>query len=141
MTGDWEAAAQRWRAVGCPYEAAIALADGDRETSLRAALDELGRLGARPAAAVVGRRLRELGVRGVARGPRPATRANPANLTARELEVLALVAEGLRNADIAQRLFISAKTVEHHVSAILSKLGARTRSEAARAAARLGIGA
>jgi DNA-binding NarL/FixJ family response regulator len=77
----------------------------------------------------------------VARGPRPATRANPANLTARELEVLALVAEGLRNADIAQRLFISAKTVEHHVSAILSKLGARTRSEAARAAARLGIGA
>jgi DNA-binding CsgD family transcriptional regulator len=141
LAGDWEAAASRWRALGCPYEAAIALADGDREASLRAALAELGRLGARPAAAAVGRRLRELGVRGVARGPRPTTRANPANLTARELEVLALLADGLRNADIARRLFISSKTVEHHVSAILSKLGARTRSEAARAAARLGVGA
>jgi DNA-binding CsgD family transcriptional regulator/tetratricopeptide (TPR) repeat protein len=140
LAGDWAAAAERWRALGCPYDAAAALADADREAPLRAALAELGRLGARPAAAAVGRRLRELGVRGVARGPRPATRANPANLTARELEVLALLAEGLRNADIARRLFISVKTVEHHVSAILSKLGARTRSEAARAAARLGVG-
>jgi DNA-binding CsgD family transcriptional regulator/tetratricopeptide (TPR) repeat protein len=140
MSGDWEAAAERWRALGCPYEAATALAARDREAPLRAALAELGRLGARPAAAAVGRRLRELGVRGVARGPRPTTRANPANLTARELEVLALVAEGLRNADIARRLFISVKTVEHHVSAILSKLGARTRSEAAKAATRLGVG-
>jgi len=86
------------------------------------------------------RRLRELGVRGLARGPRPATRANPANLTTSELEVLALVAEGLRNAEIAERLFISAETVEHHVSAILAKLGVHTRGEAAKAAARLGIG-
>jgi DNA-binding NarL/FixJ family response regulator len=86
------------------------------------------------------RRLRELGVRGLARGPRPATRANPANLTTSELEVLALVAEGLRNAEIAERLFISAETVEHHVSAILAKLGVHTRGEAAKAAARLDIG-
>jgi DNA-binding NarL/FixJ family response regulator len=78
-------------------------------------------------------------VRGLARGPRPATRANPANLTARELEVLTLVAEGLRNAEIAQRLFISIKTVDHHVSAILTKLGVRSRQEAAMAATRLGI--
>lgn len=85
------------------------------------------------------RKLRELGVRGLARGPRPVTRANPANLTARETEVLALVTEGLRNADIARRLFVSPKTVDHHVSAILAKLGVRTRGEAARAAARLGI--
>ena len=63
--------------------------------------------------------------------PRPATRANPANLTARETEVLALVTEGLRNADIARRLFVSPKTVDHHVSAILAKLGVRTRGEAA----------
>jgi DNA-binding CsgD family transcriptional regulator/tetratricopeptide (TPR) repeat protein len=140
MAGDWEAAAERWRALGCPYEAATALAAGDREASLRAALAELERLGARPAVAVVSRRLRELGVRGLARGPRPATRANPANLTTRELEVLALVAEGLRNVEIAERLFISAKTVEHHVSAILAKLGVHTRGEAAKAAARLGIG-
>jgi DNA-binding CsgD family transcriptional regulator/tetratricopeptide (TPR) repeat protein len=140
MAGDWEAAAERWRALGCPYEAATALAESDQEAHLRTALAELERLGARPAVALVSRRLRGLGVRGLARGPRPATRANPANLTARELEVLALVAEGLRNAEIAQRLVISAKTVDHHVSAILAKLGVHTRREAAKAAARLGIG-
>jgi ATP/maltotriose-dependent transcriptional regulator MalT len=139
MAGAWEAAADRWRALGCPYEAAAALADGDQEPQLRAALAELERLGARPLAAAITRRLRELGVRGLARGPRPATRANPANLTARETQVLALVTEGLRNADIARRLFVSPKTVDHHVSAILAKLGVRTRGEAARAAARLGI--
>ena len=90
-------------------------------------------------AAAVARKLREQGARGLARGPRPSTRANPANLTARETEVLALVSEGLRNADIARRLFVSPKTVDHHVSAILAKLGVQTRAEAARAAARLGI--
>ena len=139
MAGAWEAAAERWRTLGCPYEAAAALADSDQEPQLRQALTELERLGARPLAAAVARKLRELGVRGLARGPRPATRANPANLTARETEVLALVTQGLRNADIARRLFVSPKTVDHHVSAILAKLGVRTRGEAARAAARLGI--
>jgi DNA-binding CsgD family transcriptional regulator/tetratricopeptide (TPR) repeat protein len=139
MAGALAAAADRWRALGCPYEAAAALADSDQEPQLRAALTELEHLGARPLAAAVARRLRELGVRGLARGPRAPTRANPANLTAREAEVLALVAEGLRNADIARRLFVSPKTVDHHVSAILTKLGVRTRGEAARAAARLGI--
>jgi DNA-binding CsgD family transcriptional regulator/tetratricopeptide (TPR) repeat protein len=140
MAGDWATAAERWQALGCPYEAACALADSDQEAPLRTALAELQGLGARPAAAAVTRRLRELGVRSVARGPRPATKANPANLTARELEVLALVIEGLRNAEIAQRLFISVKTTEHHVSAILTKLGVRTRGEAARAASRIGVG-
>ena len=139
MAGVWAAAAARWRALGCPYEAADALADSDQEPPLRVALTELERLGARPLGAAVTRKLRELGVRGLARGPRPATRVNPANLTARETEVLALVTEGLRNADIARRLFVSPKTVDHHVSAILAKLGVRTRGEAARAATRLGI--
>ena len=139
VAGDWGAAAERWRALGCPYEAAGALADSDQERPLRTALAELQRLGARPLAAAVARKLRELGVRGLARGPRPSTRANPANLTARETEVLALVTEGLRNADIAQRLFVSPKTVDHHVSAILAKLGVQNRAEAAKAAARLGI--
>jgi DNA-binding CsgD family transcriptional regulator/tetratricopeptide (TPR) repeat protein len=139
LAGAVEDAAARWRALGCPYEAAAALADGDQEGQLRAALAELERLGARPLAAMVARRLRELGVRGLTRGPRPATRANPAHLTPRELEVLALVADGLRNADIARRLSISPKTVDHHVSAILAKLGVPTRGAAARAAARLGI--
>ncbi|HEY1333218.1 MAG TPA: helix-turn-helix transcriptional regulator, partial [Myxococcaceae bacterium] len=114
-------------------------ADGDDDESLRAALDILTRLGARPAAAIVARRLRERGARGVARGPRASTRANPAQLTARESEVLALLAEGLRNAEIAERLFLSHRTVEHHVSAILQKLGARNRGEAVAAARRLAL--
>jgi DNA-binding NarL/FixJ family response regulator len=79
----------------------------------------------------VRRALRAMGVSGVPRGPRPATRANPAGLTARQVEVLRLVATGLTNAEIAERLFISAKTVDHHVSAILVKLGTATRREAA----------
>ena len=89
------------------------------------------------AAAIVSRRLRTLGVRGVARGPRPSTRANAAALTAREFDVLRLLADGLRNAAIAERLFLSSRTVEHHVSAILGKLGVESRSEAVAEAGRL----
>jgi DNA-binding NarL/FixJ family response regulator len=89
---------------------------------------------------VVTRRLRELGVRRLPRRPRQATAANPAGLTARELEVLALLAADLRNAEIAARLHISEKTVDHHVSAILAKLGVRSRREAARVAAERPIG-
>jgi DNA-binding CsgD family transcriptional regulator len=139
LTGDPERAAERWLELSCPYDAALALAEADDEAALRLALDELRRLGARPAAAIVARRLRKRGVRGVVRGPRPATRANPAGLTARELEVLGLVADGLRNAQIADRLFLSPRTVDHHVAAILRKLDARTRAQAAAAARRLGV--
>jgi DNA-binding CsgD family transcriptional regulator/tetratricopeptide (TPR) repeat protein len=140
--GEWARAAERWRQLGCPYEAALALADAGQEEPLRRAMEELQRLGARPAADAVARRLRELGVRRLPRRPRRATAANPAGLTARELEVLALLGSDLRNADIAARLHISEKTVDHHVSAILAKLGVRSRREAARVAAerRLGDG-
>jgi DNA-binding CsgD family transcriptional regulator len=139
IRGDWKAAADRWAELGCPYEAALALADGDDEASLRRALDELQRLGAAPAAAIVARRLRLRGVRGLPRGPRPRTRNNPANLTPRELEVLLLVAQGLRNGQIAEQLFLSEKTVAHHVSAVLRKLGVHTRGEASAAAMRLEV--
>jgi DNA-binding NarL/FixJ family response regulator len=88
---------------------------------------------------MVARRLRKRGARGVPRGPRPRTRDNPAGLTARELEVLALLAEGLRNAEIAERLFLAEKTVVHHVSAILHKLKVTSRGQAAAKAVRLGI--
>jgi len=84
-------------------------------------------------------KLRERGALNVRRGHRPATRANPANLTPRELEVLALLGDGLTNAEIAERLFLSEKTVAHHVSAILRKLGVANRVQAVTEAARLGI--
>jgi DNA-binding NarL/FixJ family response regulator len=88
------------------------------------------RLSAPAAGTLVVRRMRELGFGNVPGGPPAATRANPANLTAREVEVLGLMVEGRRNAEIAERLFLSPKTVEHHVSAILAKLGASSRAEA-----------
>ncbi len=139
MAGNAAAAGERWRSIGCPYEAALAFAEGDDGDAIRAALDELRRLGARPAAAIIARRLRERGMRGLPRGPRAQTSENPGGMTARELEVLSLLAEGLRNAEIAERLVVSPKTVDHHVSAVLRKLGVRTRGEAGAAAARLGL--
>jgi DNA-binding CsgD family transcriptional regulator/tetratricopeptide (TPR) repeat protein len=131
MAGRAPEAVQIWRRLGLPYEAAMALADHDHEDALREAHHEFERLGATPMADRVGRRLRARGVRDVTRRPRASTRANPSGLTARQLEVLRLVAEGLRNAEIAERLFVSTKTVDHHVSSLLAKLGARSRSEAA----------
>jgi DNA-binding CsgD family transcriptional regulator/tetratricopeptide (TPR) repeat protein len=139
LAGDWARAAELWNRVGCPYEAALALADADDPTVLRRALDALRELGSGPVAAVVARRLRKRGERSFPRGPRPSTRANPAGLTARQLDVLRLVAQGLRNAEIAQALVLSERTVDHHVAAILQKLGARSRTEATAHAMRLGL--
>ena len=129
LRGDWRAAAAAWRRAGDPYEQALELGEGDAD-ACAAALRTLERLAARPAAAIVRARLRELGAT-VPRGPRAATRANPAGLTARQLAVLELLREGLTNAEIAERLVLSVRTVDHHVAAILSKLGVSTRREAA----------
>jgi DNA-binding CsgD family transcriptional regulator/tetratricopeptide (TPR) repeat protein len=137
ISGEWRRAAAAWRALGCPYEAAQALAAGD-ESARREAYEELLALGAMPAAREVARSLRALGVP-VPRGPRQSTRENAAQLTAREIEVLQLVAAGLRNAEIADRLVLSRRTVDHHVSAILRKLEARTRMGAVAEARRLGM--
>jgi DNA-binding CsgD family transcriptional regulator len=133
LAGSPEDAAAAWRERGCPYEAARALEGCDGEEQLLEALEELDRLGAAPAAKVVRLRLRRLGA-AVPRGRRPSTRANPAELTARELDVLRLVVAGKRNAEIADDLVVSTRTVDHHVSAILRKLGVRTRGDAAVAA-------
>jgi DNA-binding CsgD family transcriptional regulator/tetratricopeptide (TPR) repeat protein len=128
--GHWLEAAQSWERIGCPYEQALSLAEGDEEARLQA-LRIFERLGARPAMNDLKRRLRAERVKGVPRGPRPPTRANRFGLTARESEVLALVEEGLSNAEIGTRMSISPKTVDHHVSSILGKLNAHKRSEAA----------
>jgi DNA-binding CsgD family transcriptional regulator/tetratricopeptide (TPR) repeat protein len=139
IAGQYTEAADTWRKLGCPYEAALALAESSDPGVARSAIEHLQQLGASPAAAIVARRLRERGIRGIPRGPRPRTRENPAGLTARELEVLPLLAVGLRNSQIAERLVVSEKTVDHHVSAILRKLDVQTRGQAASAAARLGL--
>ena len=95
-------------------------------------------LRAEPAAARVRERLRAMGAR-VPRGPRAVTRANPAGLTPRQLAVLGLLREGMTNAEIADRLVLSVRTVDHHVAAVLDKLGVRSRREAAAAAQELGV--
>ena len=131
LAGDYTGAAQTWLDIGCTYDAAVVLCCAGEAEGLRRALAEFQRLGARPAAAIAARRLRELGARDLPRGPRESTRLNPSQLTPRELEVLELVAQGLSDADIARRLFLSRRTVHHHVSAALHKLGVSTRAQAA----------
>jgi DNA-binding CsgD family transcriptional regulator len=142
IAGDFAAAAAAWHELGCPYEEACALVGSDDPTLVRRALAIFEALGARPALTQAMRRLQTLGVRdlpAVRRGPRESTRAHPAGLTRREAEVLGLVAAGLRNTEIAERLYLTPKTVSHHLSAIYAKLGVETRIEAAQAASQLGI--
>lgn len=137
MAGRWQAAADAWQALDCPYEQARALADGDA-VARQQALVIFDRLGARPAAEALRRSLRDDGVRGVPRGARASTRAQPCGMTAAEMKVLALVVQGLRNAEIAQQLHRSVRTVDHHVAAVLAKLEVDTRLAAVRRAEREG---
>lgn len=139
LAGDWAAAAGAWRKLGCPFEMALSLSLATDESALLESLAVFDGLGALPAAAELRRRLRERGAVSVPRGPRPSTREHPAGLTTRECEVLALVATGHGNRAIASRLFLSEKTVEHHVAALLHKLSASSRSEAVVQAQRLGL--
>lgn len=137
--GEWEAAARRWEDIGCPYEAAMVRLQSQDDDSLQSALTVLQRSRAIPAARVAAQRLRSRGVLSIARGPNRSTINNPAQLTSRQLEILELLAEGLTNAEIASRIYITPKTVEHHVSAILAKLGVQSRKQAPTEAISLGV--
>ena len=130
ISGDWRGAARAWKALGCPYEQALVLGWHGTEAEQREALAILDQLGAAPAAQALRRHMRTHGVRAVPRGSRASTRRHSLGLTRREAQILALLSEGLRNAAIAKRLFVSTKTVDHHVSAILAKLGVPSRAEA-----------
>ena len=135
LDGDWRSAAKLWDEIGCPYDAALALLDATEEPALRRALDTCQDLGAIATARIIRRTMRKLGIRSIPVGRHAATRDHPLGLTRREQEILDLVCAGLTNAEIAARLVISQKTVDHHVSAILAKLGVRTRHAAAMLAA------
>ena len=133
---DWQAAADAFGDVGWTHDRALMLSLLDDEEALTESLEIARGLGAEPLIGRVTGRMRELGFR-VPQGPREATRANPAGLTTRQLEVVALLVEGLTNAEIAERLVVSPRTVEHHVAAVLQKLDAPTRRDVARRASEL----
>jgi DNA-binding CsgD family transcriptional regulator/tetratricopeptide (TPR) repeat protein len=139
IEGDWRGAASAWEALGCPYETAVALADGDDPALVTRALEVFGRLGAAPMADRVTASLRRRGVRQLPRRPSRTTVDNPGGLTDRQLDVLRLLVKGDTNGQIAARLHISPKTVGHHVSAILERLGVEDRREAARVARDRGL--
>ena len=139
IDGDWSAAAAEWAARGATYLRIDALAAGDQPAGTEA-LRLLDGLGATRAASHVRAALRGRGFSRLPRGPRRATAANAAGLTPRQVEVLALVEQGLSNAEIASRLTLSPKTVDHHVSALLDKLGVASRGQAAAMAHRLNLG-
>jgi len=136
LRGDWSGAAEEWRRIGDPYERALELADSGLPEPTLEALAVLDDLGAVPAARLVRAQLRDLGVTRIPRGPRAFAREHPAGLTERQVDVLHLLGEGLTNAEIAARLVLSIRTVDHHVSAILTKLGVASRRDAARVARR-----
>ncbi|HEY7076386.1 MAG TPA: AAA family ATPase [Solirubrobacteraceae bacterium] len=137
LAGDWRAAIRAWRELDAPYEAALAALPGD-DRAVREALATLHRLGATAAARAFARDRAARGAR-PARGPRPTTLANAAGLTRREQEVLEQVATGASNPAIAAALHLSERTVAHHVSAILAKLGAPNRIAAIERARTLGL--
>jgi DNA-binding CsgD family transcriptional regulator len=136
ISGDWQSAAAEWTSLGCPYDTAVAQLGGDAD-AVEAALGTFRRLGARAAAKRAQQRLAEL----KGRNPdtrRPTTIADPHGLTQRERDVLELIKAGHSDAEIARILFISPKTANKHVGAVLSKLGVRNRAQAVAAyAARL----
>jgi DNA-binding CsgD family transcriptional regulator len=139
MSGRVAEAAAAWRALDFPYHEADALADSDDEDDLRRAWKLFDELGATRRAADTARRLRSAGARDLPRRRQASTRENPAGLTDRQLEIARMVAAHLTNQEIAERLFLSPRTVDHHVSAILNRLDVTNRRHAAQRCRELGI--
>jgi DNA-binding CsgD family transcriptional regulator len=129
LAGDLATAAAQWQTVGCPHEQVLCLLNGDAH-QLGDALARAESLGATSAAAMARRRLRALGLRQGRAGPKSRTRHDPLGLTPRERQVLQLLLEGGSNREIASSLHRSERTVEHHVSALLAKLGVASRVDA-----------
>jgi DNA-binding CsgD family transcriptional regulator len=138
VAGDVTGAAATWSALGRPYDAAEAWSDSTDEADVRRAHETFVSLGARPAAARAARRLRDMGVRSIPRGRYGAAKSHPQGLTARETDVLGLVRDGLTDSEIAVRLHLSTKTVSHHVSAVLRKVGVASRRQLSRSPADVG---
>jgi DNA-binding CsgD family transcriptional regulator len=139
LDGDWADAARLWTELDCPYEAGLALLGSADESCLREALRIFVDLGASATVRLTRQKMRQLGIQSIPAGPRTATQEHPLGLTRREREVLDLICAGHTNAEIAGKLFISVKTVGHHVSAVLAKLDAPTRRAAAARATKLGL--
>ena len=130
ISGDWRGAARAWEALGCPFERALVLGWYGPESEQRQALTVFEQLGAAAAGQALRKHMRAQGVRSIPRGTRTSTQRNALGLTRREAQILALLSEGLRNSAIAKRLFVTTKTIDHHVSAILTKLDVPSRAEA-----------
>jgi len=139
LTGDVAATVAAWDSLGCGYHAAMALHDSTDDGDLREAIIRFEALGAATAARRTRHRMRDLGHSAIPTGARASTRQHPVGLTRREDEVLTLVCDGLTNEAIAQHLVLSTRTVDHHVSAVLSKLGVSSRGAAAAQARQLGL--
>lgn len=136
--GDSAAAAQTWKELGCPYERALALFNGDQK-SQREALAILSELGASATYRMLRAKLKTIGIKKIPKGHRKSTRNNPMELTNRQIDILTLLSDGLQNVEIADKLFISTKTVTHHVSAILARFEVNSRTKAVAVAKKMGI--
>ncbi|HEY6906303.1 MAG TPA: AAA family ATPase [Ignavibacteriaceae bacterium] len=130
IKGEWKSAARLWEKLNCPYEQALALSEGDSE-AMKNAIEIFDKLGAPATLRLVKQKMRESGIKNIPKGPIQSTRENSAGLTRRQTDVLKLLTRGLSNSEIAANLFISPKTVDHHISAILAKLNLHSRTEAA----------
>jgi DNA-binding CsgD family transcriptional regulator len=130
IKGNWLAAAEMWERLKCPYEQALALSDGN-EQAMKKAVEIFDKLGASAVSQLIKLKMRKSGIKNIPKGPRQSTKENPAGLTGRQLEILELVANGLSNSEIGNKLYISNRTVENHISTIFSKLNIHTRTEAA----------